>query len=124
MLTRLGHVTVLSTDLGRTRRFYCDVLGLRVGPRPAIPLPGLWLYLGEQAVVHVLPRQHTPAPEGEAAIDHFALEARDRPAFEQRLRQAGVAFESRRLADSLTWQVFITDPDGARVELCFIPEEP
>lgn len=124
MLTRLGHVTVLSTDLERTERFYCGLLGLRVGPRPAIPLPGLWLYLGDHAVVHVLPRQHTPAAEGEAAIDHFALEARDRPAFEQRLRQAGLAFESRRLADSDTWQIFLNDPDGARVELSFNPEQP
>ena len=45
MLLALGHVTVLSTDLKRTERFYCDLLGLRVGPRPAIPIPGCWLYL-------------------------------------------------------------------------------
>lgn len=119
MLTGLGHVTVLSTDLGRTERFYCGLLGLRVGPRPAIALPGIWLYLGAEAVVHVLPRQLTPAPEGEPAIDHFALEAHDRPAFERRLHEAGVPFRSQRLADSDIWQVFVTDPDGASVELSF-----
>lgn len=119
MLTRLGHVTVLSTDLERTGHFYCGLLGLRPGPRPAIGLPGIWLYLGADAVVHVLPRQRTPAPEGEPAIDHFALVAHDRPAFEHRLSEAGVAFSSQRLADSDVWQVFVTDPDGARVELSF-----
>ena len=56
MLTSLGHVTVRSADFERTERFYCDLLGMRVGPRPAIPLPGRWFYVGDEAVVHVLPR--------------------------------------------------------------------
>ncbi len=124
MLLSLGHVTVLSTDLPRTERFYCGLLGLRVGPRPAIAIPGCWLYLGDQAVLHVLARQ-APAPEvgAQPTIDHFALDAHDRAAFEQRLRAAGQPFESRRLADSGIWQVFLTDPDGARVELSFAPPD-
>jgi catechol 2,3-dioxygenase-like lactoylglutathione lyase family enzyme len=119
MLLSLGHVTVRSADFDRTERFYCDLLGLRVGPRPAIALPGRWLYLGDEAVVHVLPRLHGPAPAGQAAIDHFALVAQDRPAFEQKLRDAGQSFESRPLADTGIWQIFLTDPDDARVELSF-----
>lgn len=122
MLLSLGHVTVLSTDLDRTERFYCDLLGLRVGPRPAIPIPGCWLYLGGQAVLHVLARQAAPPPKGaHPAIDHFALDADDRAGFEHRLQAAGHPFESRRLADSDTWQIFLNDPDGARVELSFAP---
>ncbi|MBL8346154.1 MAG: VOC family protein [Rubrivivax sp.] len=119
MLLSLGHVTVLSADLGRTERFYCDLLGMRIGPRPAIPLPGRWFYVGDEAVVHVLPRTAAPGRDVEGVIDHFALNAEDRPAFEQRLRAADQPFESRRLADSSTWQIFLTDPDGARVELTF-----
>ncbi len=122
MLLSLGHVTVLSTDLARTERFYGDLLGLRVGPRPAIHIPGFWLYLGDEPVLHVLARQ-AAAPPGDtrAAIDHFALNARDRDGFERRLKTAGLPFESRRLADSDTWQIFLDDPDGARVELSFAP---
>lgn len=127
MLLSLDHVTVLSTDFDRAERFYCGLLGMRVGPRPAIPVPGRWFYVGGEAVVHVLPRTATTAAataaeasrEAEGAIDHFALKARDRPAFEQRLRAAGQPFESRRLADSGLWQIFLTDPDGVRVELNF-----
>lgn len=133
MLRALDHVTVLSADFDRTLRFYCDLLGLRIGPRPAIPLPGFWLYLGDAAVLHVLPRGTGagPAPCGAidpnapcGAIDHFALQADDRPAFEQRLRAAGQPFDGRRLADSDTWQIFLTDPDGARVELSFAGQAP
>lgn len=123
MLLSLGHVTVRSADLERTERFYCDLLGLRIGPRPAIPVPGRWFYVGDQAVVHVLPRAaqaaHGASHGGAGAIDHFALNAADLPAFERRLQAAGQPFEVRRLADSDTWQIFLTDPDGARVELSF-----
>jgi catechol 2,3-dioxygenase-like lactoylglutathione lyase family enzyme len=122
MLLSLGHVTVLSTDLERTERFYCDLLGLRVGPRPAIRIPGCWLYLGDQPVLHVLARQAAAPPDvAEPVIDHFALDAEDRAGFEHRLQAAGQPFESRRLADSGIWQIFLTDPDGARVELSFAP---
>ena len=122
MLLSLGHVTVLSTDLERTERFYCDLLGLRVGPRPAIRIPGCWLYLGDQPVLHVLARQAAAMPDdAHPVIDHFALDAEDRAGFEHRLQAAGQPFESRRLADSGIWQIFLTDPDGARVELSFAP---
>lgn len=119
MLLSLGHVTVRSADLERTERFYCDLLGMRIGPRPAIPLPGRWLYVGDQAVVHVLPRSAQVSKDVAGAIDHFALQAQDLPAFERRLQGAGQPFETRRLADTDTWQIFVTDPDGARVELNF-----
>ncbi len=119
LLHSLGHVTVRSADLEQTRRFYVDLLGLQVGPRPAIPVPGHWFYIGAEAVLHVLPRQEGAARGLQGPIDHFALKAQNRPAFEQRLRAAGQPFESRRLADTDTWQIFLDDPDGARVELIF-----
>jgi catechol 2,3-dioxygenase-like lactoylglutathione lyase family enzyme len=124
MLLSLGHVTVRSADFARTERFYCDLLGMRIGPRPAIAVDGRWFYVGDEAVVHVLPRTAGAADEAEGAIDHFALNATDRPAFENRLKAAGQPFESRRLADSDTWQIFLTDPDGARVELSFAAPRP
>jgi catechol 2,3-dioxygenase-like lactoylglutathione lyase family enzyme len=119
MLLSLGHVTLLSADFERTERFYCDLLGMRVGPRPAIRVPGLWFYVGEEAVLHVLTRQTRPLHHDQPVVDHFALNADDRAGFEHSLCSAGQPFESRRLAQTDIWQIFLTDPDGARVELCF-----
>ncbi len=118
-LLSLDHVTVRSADFERSERFYCGLLGLRDGPRPAIPVPGRWFYLGDAAVVHVLPRLPESSQGSPGTVDHFALNACDLPAFEQRLRAAGERFECRRLADTDVWQLFLTDPDGAVVELCF-----
>jgi catechol 2,3-dioxygenase-like lactoylglutathione lyase family enzyme len=119
MLLSLGHVTLRSADFERTEQFYCDLLGMRVGPRPAIPIPGRWLYIGEEAVLHVLPRQTEPPHDAQPVIDHFALNADNLPAFEDTLRAAGQRFETKPLADSGIRQIFLTDPDGARVELSF-----
>lgn len=118
-LLALDHVTVRSADFDRTERFYCGLLGMRPGPRPAIPVPGRWLYIGERAVLHVLPLLRPASAGTEANIDHFALQAEGLPGFERRLQAAGQPFERRRLADSDIWQIFLRDPDGVRVELCF-----
>ena len=124
MLLSLGHVTVRSADSARTESFYCDLLCMRVGPRPAIAIPGRWLYVGQEAVLHVLPR-NTDAPNDDVpVVDHFALRASDRAGLERRLKAVGQPFESRRLANGDTWQIFLTDPNGARVELCYAPNLP
>ena len=124
MLLPLGHVTVLSADFERTEQFHCDLLGMRVGPRPPISLPGRWLYVGQEAVLHVLPRDTDSPDDDVPVIDHFALNATDRAGFELRLQAAGQPFEGWRLANDDTWQIFLTDPDGVRVELCFAPSSP
>ena len=47
----LDHYALLCTDPDRTTRFYSEVVGLKVGPRPALSFPGVWLYAGEQPIV-------------------------------------------------------------------------
>ena len=124
MLLSLGHVTLRSADLERTERFYCDLLGLHRGPRPAIAIPGRWYYIGKRAVVHVLPRPAGMTAGAGGAIDHFAFEADDLPAFQRRLEAAGEPFTGGRLAETDTWQVLLADPDGVRVELSFTVQAP
>jgi catechol 2,3-dioxygenase-like lactoylglutathione lyase family enzyme len=119
MLVSLDHVTIRSADFERTERFYCELLGMRRGPRPDLAVPGRWLYIGANAVLHVLPRGAGAAVGSAGTIDHFALHAVDLPGIEDKLKAAGYAFERKRLADTDVWQIFLTDPDGARVELCF-----
>ncbi len=41
----LNHYTIKVRDLERTKDFYQEVVGLKVGDRPPLPFPGYWLYL-------------------------------------------------------------------------------
>ena len=51
---RIDHVTIATDDLDGIVAFYRDVLGLEVGPRPAFPFAGAWLYAGGRPIVHLL----------------------------------------------------------------------
>ena len=56
MALTLNHYSIRTTDMAATERFYVDVLGLTVGPRPPFPFPGLWLYRGPHTeVANALP---------------------------------------------------------------------
>jgi len=57
---RIDHVTIATDDLETTVAFYRDVLGLVVGPRPAFPFAGAWLYANGRPIVHL----RAPGAEG------------------------------------------------------------
>ena len=85
MAITINHFSIRTTDLEASRRFYADVLGLTVGPRPAFPFPGLWMYRGDHgdvanAVVHIIGTDRTE----EAGLDDY-LGERD----ETKLRGTG-----------------------------------
>lgn len=116
MLQALDHVTLRSTDLGLTLRFYQRLLGLAPGPRPAFAEAGMWLFASGHPVLHVLER---PVDGRAGAVDHVAFAARGRAALAARLAAAGVPFELAALPDGSALQMFVRDPDGARIELVF-----
>lgn len=116
MLQALDHVTIRSSDLARTLHFYQTALGLCPGPRPAFAVAGAWLYLRERPVLHIV-RSDAPAPLG--AIDHVAFEARGRQELTATLTAAGIDTEVRPLPDGSALQLFMRDPDGARIEIVF-----
>lgn len=116
MMQALDHVTLRSTDLARTLEFYQQLLGLESGPRPAFSRPGLWLYAIGRPLMHVL---EMPVDRRGGAIDHVAFEARGRAAISSRLEAAGVPFDLTALPDGSALQMFLIDPDGARIELVF-----
>lgn len=118
----MNHFTVLAKDLAATRRFYVDILGLREGDRPDLGFPGVWLYVGDQAVLHVIAGRPLPAdPKG--VLDHMAFTATGLPDVVARLREHGINYDLRRQNQSGTWQLFCFDPSGARVELDFDASE-
>lgn len=103
------------------RAFYCDVVGLAVGPRPPFPTFGYWLYAGGQAVLHL---SETRAGEQRAVgvdttFDHAAFECTERPAVERRLVEKGIEFRGAAVPGTARVQLFLRDPAGNGVELNF-----
>ncbi len=131
MSLRLDHVSIRSADLAACRHFYVELLGLTVGPRPDFPFPGLWLYAGDRAVVHVIgtggpdaagldgylgPRD-AAAAHGSGSVDHVAFAASGLHAMRERLAEAGVAVRERSVPGLGLHQLFVEDPGGVVVEL-------
>jgi catechol 2,3-dioxygenase-like lactoylglutathione lyase family enzyme len=120
--TGINHFTVLTDDVPRTVRFYGDLLGLTDGARPPLGFPGAWLYAGNQAVLHVVGgRSRDELRAG--VIDHMAFSASGLAATLAALDAHGVEYACRQQKGSGVWQVFFHDPNGAKVELDFSPEE-
>lgn len=122
-ISGMNHFTVLTDDLEASKAFYVDLLELSEGFRPDLGFPGAWLYAGGQAILHIVAGRGVPAqPRG--VIDHMAFSARDLRAVAARLSDRGIAYDLRRLPSTGAWQLFCTDPSGARVELDFEASEP
>ncbi|MFA5549410.1 MAG: VOC family protein [Porticoccaceae bacterium] len=119
----LNHVNINAPQplLDRLRDFYVDIIGLREGPRPPVPIPGYWLYAGDKPVVHLtdaaaMPGHH-PQPGARGHLDHIAFSCTDVAGMETRLLAAGVPFRRNDIREFGIVQLVVTDPAGLDVEL-------
>jgi len=122
-VTGMEHFTILTEQLDRTVDFYRDLLGLEPGWRPDFSFPGAWLYCRDRAVLHLVAGRTVPTPPA-GVIDHVAFAAVGLEATVARLRADGIAHSLVRLPGNGPWQLFLRDPNGARVELDFPADEP
>ncbi len=118
----MNHFTIIAKDLERTRAFYTQILGLTEGYRPPFGFPGIWFYAGKHPILHVIGRDSLPDPKG-GVFDHMAYSARDLPGTIAKLKASGIEHDVVRQTGSRIWQVFFHDPNGAKIELDFAPEE-
>jgi catechol 2,3-dioxygenase-like lactoylglutathione lyase family enzyme len=123
-LAGLDHLLVLTDDLEATKAFYCDALGLESGERPDLGFAGYWLYLDGAPCVHLAERSAYEARAaqlglrvGPAPVDHVAFRADDGAAVEARLRASGVEVVANPAPPPGLRQLFLTDPNGLRVEV-------
>lgn len=121
-VTEINHVN-FRTDretIDTLRDFYCEVVGLKVGPRIASTSYGYWLYIGDNDVVH-LAEYKTPEPPAlhiNGTFDHVSFTCTDMPAMEAWLTKKEVAFSTRTLVNGVK-QINFKDPAGNGIELNF-----
>lgn len=101
--------------------FYCEVLGMQQGARPALRSFGYWLYIGDKDILHLsLARPDEMRHKHiSSTFDHIAFTCSNQSEMEQRLRKHGVEYQSKRVEATGVRQVFFSDPAGNGVELNF-----
>jgi catechol 2,3-dioxygenase-like lactoylglutathione lyase family enzyme len=110
--TQIDHVSVIITDVERSRRFYRDLLGLEEINRPrTFDFVVLWFELGNHQLHLLLKDQpDTRSPR------HFALRVGDAAEARRYFREHGVRTEETTPIPGAD-RFFIYDPDGNRIEI-------
>ena len=148
-IKRIDHYSIRTLDVEASRRFYTEIIGLKVGPRPPFDFPGVWLYKGEPpadlynpennyGMVHVMgvDRYNPQAlidymggadpdtqKDSTGALDHIALAVTGRAVMLERCRRGNVGFFERTVPALGLHQVFVKDPSGVTIELNFPASE-
>ena len=121
MIKQLAHLCILTSDLEKSRWFYCEVLGLEEGFdfKHEEKLVGFYVKLGENTFIEVF--------EGEVVeqgnIRHMAIEVEDMDAVIERIREYGVEVTDKKMGADHSWQSWTIDPDGNEIEFHEYTEE-
>jgi catechol 2,3-dioxygenase-like lactoylglutathione lyase family enzyme len=129
LITGLFHTAIRTANLPATIAFYTQALGLKEVPRPpGLKFPGAWFALpvpGGQAVIHVYAGEAAQDPDGKIAphneagvVDHLSLAAHGYLDFRSRFSALGLSYREQ-TNQAGTWQMFVHDPNGLKVELTF-----
>lgn len=120
----IDHINIKApADLLRQeKQFFCEVLGLREGPRPPFPGKGYWLYAGDHPIVHL--SQGTQALRNAASgyLDHVAFRSSGLPELVDRLQDAAIDYSINYLEELRMTQVFLQSPSATGIEVNFIDE--
>ncbi|AEI95182.1 VOC family protein [Roseobacter litoralis] len=118
MLTALDHVNLCTPDPEKMIDWYESVLGLKQGYRPDFPVPGVWLYLNDTPVIHLVVDTQ-PLSRDPSSLEHFAFRAQGMAAFEQKLISSEVPFDRRDVPGTNIVQFNLTDPMGNHLHVDF-----
>jgi catechol 2,3-dioxygenase-like lactoylglutathione lyase family enzyme len=115
-LISLDHINIHADDLEAARDFLLAVLpDLSQGFRPPFDFKGYWLYLGEQPVIHMQTRGSGMG--GRGWIDHLAFAPFDFEAEKARLDALGFSYTIGGIPGTGIRQLFVTGPEGLKLEL-------
>ncbi len=119
MITNMAHACFTVSDLDKAEKFYAGGLGLK----PAFDYVdehgkryGLYLYLGGRNFIELFTGELGDPAQGQS-FRHICLEVDDIQTTVKDLRDRGIEVSEPKLGKDHSWQAWITDPDGNRIEL-------
>jgi catechol 2,3-dioxygenase-like lactoylglutathione lyase family enzyme len=119
MITGLSHACFHVTDLQRSISFYRDKLGLSLAFELNLnqgKVQGVYLHVGGRTFIELF--QGTPIPTlKDASYKHICLEVDDIQKTVEDLQKRGVEVGKISLGGDQSYQAWLADPDGNRIEL-------
>lgn len=122
-LKALDHVGLVVSDMDRSLHFYCEALGLELLRRSDREggVTAAVLKVGDQEINMFCNAGSAPLAQdgGASVIDHFCFEVERAPIGDvvAALNKAGVAVAKGPIERRDGTSLFVSDPDGCRVEL-------
>jgi catechol 2,3-dioxygenase-like lactoylglutathione lyase family enzyme len=113
----LEHYTIRCSDLEATRAFY-EALGLKAAPLGDGNTRGYGIFGGAMLLVQLVEAE-ADAPASGGVIDRIAFRGSDAERTCERLSNLGVAFEESAAPGGRLQQLFLSDPNGVRIEINF-----
>lgn len=121
-IDRIHHLNIRCApgDLPTIEKFYGEVLGLKKGPRPNFPNPGIWLYLDDHPLVHVSARcvEGFLQDKHHSSVDHIAFQTHGATEFRAKLDRMKMSYEEQNVPEA-GYQIFMRDPVGTMLEFNF-----
>ncbi|MDA3800416.1 MAG: VOC family protein [Kiritimatiellae bacterium] len=118
MIKGFAHVCIGSFDLKDTEDFYCRILGFKKKfdfINNGV-LFGFYLDLGNGTFIEVFSEDNTEEA-GCQMIRHICLEIDDIDAFIEDVRSKDWEVTDKEMGADQSWQCWITDPSGIRIEM-------
>lgn len=119
MITGLAHVCFVVRDLKVSEDFFCNKLGLK----PAFDFIddkgqrfGLYVHAGERTFIELFQGELAQPADGQS-FKHICLEVDDINRTVADMKAHGVQVTEVKKGSDNSWQAWLADPDGNRIEL-------
>lgn len=119
MICGIAHVCLVTCDLNAMISFYCDRLGLTAGfdyYDESGNRYGKYIYVGRRTFLELFLAEQIERSE-HAPCRHLCLEVDDMDTTVADLRSAGIDVTDPQRGKDRSWQAWLCDPDGNRIEL-------
>lgn len=129
---KINHILIKTSDLSNMASFLGKITNLKEGHRPPFPFHGVWMYHDDKPVIHLMETQANSAQADylgsprvasqstdTGAVDHIAFEGDDYEQLISKLARENIHYVERTVPLSREHQVFISGPDGLKLEILF-----
>ena len=105
----------------KLKKFYIEIVGLKLGHRPPFNNGGYWLYANDKDVLHLSFSKNDITNElhVSSTFDHMAFTAENEMDHINVLKENNIDYIIREVPEIGTRQIFFKDPAGNGIELIF-----